>query len=274
MLKTDHFQTTVRKGFGIFMKAYELINELIADRLRGWGDTVDTCKAGDPHREIHRVATCLTATADVIRAASEWGADLVITHEPTYFDHMDNREDDIVTERKYELLTSTGMTVYRIHDSMHFGGSDTIAEGFLRSMKWDCDFDGELHAVLHTPMTPLEMAEDIQNKIGLRHVRIIGAREEKVTKVGLFLGHRGNEAWRPFRSDDVEIAIGGEFCEWHDGEAIRDAAMLGMQKTILLLGHAGSERDGMKAMAEDIAAAHSELDVKYFECGELYTYTD
>ena len=242
------------------MKAFELINELIADRLDGWGDTVDTCKAGDPDREIHRVATCLTATCDVIRAAAEWGADLLITHEPTYFDHMDNREDDIITAKKYELLISTGMTVYRIHDSMHFGGTDTIGEGFLRSMKWDCDFDGELHALLRTPMSPLEMAEDIQNKIGLRHVRIIGARDGMVTKVGLFLGHRGNEAWRPFRSDDVE--------------AIRDAAMLGMQKTILLLGHAGSERDGMKAMAEDIAAAHGELDVKYFECGELYTYTD
>jgi putative NIF3 family GTP cyclohydrolase 1 type 2 len=256
------------------MKASELIKELIADRLSNWGDTVDTLKAGDPNSEIHRVATCLTATTDVIRAAAKWGADLIITHEPTYFDHQDNRGDDVITKKKYELLTETGITVYRLHDSMHFGGVDAIADGFLRCVKWDCDFDGSLHAVLHTPMTPLEIAEDIQNKTGLRHVRIIGAREGKVTKIGLFLGHRGNDVWMPFRSDDEELAIGGEFCEWHDGEAIRDAAMLGMQKTILLLGHAGSERDGMKALADDISAAHSDLEVQYFEGGELYTYTD
>ena len=65
------------------MKAYALMDQLIALSEHREEETVDTCKAGDPERELKKVAVCCIATPDVIRQAAAWGADLLITHEPT-----------------------------------------------------------------------------------------------------------------------------------------------------------------------------------------------
>ena len=58
------------------------------------------------------------------------------------------------------------------------------------------------------------------------------------------------------------------------GEYARDAAQLGHKKALLILGHIGSERDGMRYLADELKKAHSEIPCAYFECGEVYTYTD
>ena len=72
----------------------------------------------------------------------------------------------------------------------------------------------------------------------------------------------------------TEIIITGEICEWALGEHVRDAAQLGYRKAILVLGHIGSERDGMKYTALILKERQPQLDVRYFECGEVYTYSD
>ncbi len=41
----------------------------------------------------------------------------------------------------------------------------------------------------------------------------------------------------------------------------------------MVLGHVGSERDGMKYTVDIIKNNHPELGVKYIECEEVYTYT-
>ena len=95
------------------MKARELMEELFARADEPVRDTVDTCKAGDPERALRRVATCFIATPEVIRAAGDWGADLLITHEPTYYEHRDHLgaiPDDPVMQAKKRLLEGTGMT--------------------------------------------------------------------------------------------------------------------------------------------------------------------
>ena len=131
-----------------------------------------------------------------------------------------------------------------------------ISLGFLKYIGWKGTFDGDVEFILDEPKSPLEIAKEIEEKLDIRHVRIVGARDGKVTKIGLFLGHRGDECWgRLSKADKFELALGGEWCEWCDGEKIRDAAQFGLQKTAIMLGHCASE-------------------AKYIESGELFTYTD
>ena len=58
------------------------------------------------------------------------------------------------------------------------------------------------------------------------------------------------------------------------GEYARDAGALGFNKSIIVMGHIGSERDGMKLLAERLSKKHNSFETKYFECGEVYTYTE
>src|SRR2546422_11552989 len=51
--------------------------------------TVDTFKDGDPATPVTGVAVTKMATVDVVQGAAGRGADLVNTHQPTVYDHLD-----------------------------------------------------------------------------------------------------------------------------------------------------------------------------------------
>lgn len=255
------------------MKAYEIMEDIIGKEIMA-GFTVDTHKAGDKEKEIGKIGVCMTATPDVIRAAVEWGADLLITHEPTFYNHLDQHDDSPLCKMKEKIVLESGLVIYRYHDSTHFRGNDKISEGFIRKMGWEGEFDGQLKFTLNEPKNPAEMLREISEKLGVKHPRLVGARDGMVTKIALTLGARGSDPYYAFRDDEFEVAICGELCEWSDCEPVRDLAQMGFQKTIIILGHVGSERDGMEYFAEEINGKYEGAEAKYFECGEIYTYAD
>lgn len=257
------------------MKAKDLLNE-----MRTWADapvedTVDTFKAGDPEREIRKVASCFIATPDVIRAAHTWGADLLITHEPTYYDHQDhcgNIPDDPVMQRKKALIESTGMAIFRYHDHMHDRTPDGIIEGMIKALPWtDYDWDGHFALTLKEPMTAAEVAADLEKYWNIQHVRRTGDLHTPMTRLCMMIGAYGDERqYRTLRQTDCEMVIVGETCEWRFSEYIRDAVQLGDHVALLTCGHQGSEAAGMRWLTQMIHDTHPDLDVQYFECGEVY----
>ena len=54
---------------------------------------------------------------------------------------------------------------------------------------------------------------------------------------------------------------------------MRDAAELGFECAVITLGHEGSERDGMSYLAR-LTGGETGIETKYFEAGEVYSYTD
>lgn len=260
------------------MKAFEIMDEIIGpgfiESRGGW--CVDGVKFGDPEAEVSKIAVCLTATPDIIRDAAQWGAQLIITHEPTFGSHMDDERDTPVSLAKAKLLEEAGITVYRWHDSTHFLSTDKIGESFIDRLCWEGEFDGDMSFTLKEAKTPLQIAKEISQKLGLKHPRIVGRLDGEVTRLNLCLGARGEGPYMSFRTDDFEVIVAGEICEWHDAEPVRDMAQLGWQKTLIILGHAGSERDGMEDLAVTINRDYASrgITAKYFDCGELYTYAD
>lgn len=259
------------------MNVFEFMRELDGPDFETPG-TVDCFKFGDRERTVRKVATCLTATPNVLRRAKELGADLIISHEPTYYTHVDEIHPSPLVDLKVAAVKEANIPLCRYHDHMHFAADDMIALGFLDTMGWKGEFDGDRVFTLDKTMSPLEIVRDIEAKTGVAHCRIIGARGGEVKKIGLFLGHRGGECWNAFKNgeSDLQLAIGGEWCEWADGEPIRDAAQFGLQLTAVIMGHAGSERDGMKYLAKEINRRFADrgISAEYIDCGELYTYSD
>jgi len=56
------------------------------------GDTVDTFKAGDPDTSVTGIAVAMMATFEVLKRAAAIDANLIITHEPTFYGHLDKTE--------------------------------------------------------------------------------------------------------------------------------------------------------------------------------------
>lgn len=259
------------------MKAHELFEEIIkggqADKI-----TCDTLKAGDPNKELKKVAVTMFATVEVVKKAKEWGADMLIVHEPTYYDHFENIEDLPVVVAKRKLIEESGITIYRYHDYMHHREVDQIPEGeiYYLGLKGNVEKTPYSASYLFTanePITALELANKMEKVLDIKKVRIAGTRNKKSTKIALCFGTPGG-VFELLCDPNVEIVLTGEACEWKLAEYARDANTLGMNKTLIVMGHIGSERDGMRLLAKRLSENHTEFETRYIECGEVYTYTE
>ena len=71
----------------------------------------------------------------------------------------------------------------------------------------------------------------------------------------------------------VDIVLAGEADEWSTCEYIRDMSDVGLNKSMIIMGHCGSERAGMVRIENTLKEyfKSSDVEVKYFECGEPYS---
>ena len=95
------------------VKTTEIMKDLFSLAYKqDFDHTCDTCKAGDPETDVTKVAVTMFATPEVIRQAAKWGAQLLITHEPTYHTiPEDTFSSDKVDTEKRTLLEGAGMVV-------------------------------------------------------------------------------------------------------------------------------------------------------------------
>src|SRR5438034_9998109 len=95
-------------------------------------ETVDTFKAGNPDAPVTGIAVTMMATLDVLQRAVESGNNLIITHEPTFFDHLDTATDiaegesDPVLAAKRAFIEKRGLIICRFPDHWHSRKQDGI----------------------------------------------------------------------------------------------------------------------------------------------------
>src|SRR5207249_11811725 len=81
-------------------------------------ETVDTFKTGDPDTPVTGIATTFLATFDVLKRAAASGKNLVITHEPTFYNHRDETalfQSDPVFREKATFIRDHHLIVWRFH---------------------------------------------------------------------------------------------------------------------------------------------------------------
>ncbi len=260
------------------MKACELIERIFAWSDPGVGDykqTCDTLKAGDKNREVRKVAVAMFATVELLREVIAWGADLLIVHEPTYYDHMDVKiPNDPVIKAKEELIAASGLVIYRYHDHPHHRQPDLICAGEIEylGLKGKLSPDGAFginRMELDEAVSVQELVERMKRDLGLKMPRVCGNGALKTRKLSLCFGSPGGLI-EELSDPEVELVLTGEICEWKTAEYVRDAAALGFPKAMIVMGHIGSERDGMRLFTTYLQELYSELECCYFECNEVY----
>ena len=83
------------------MKAIELIKE-IQSRAEAPKITCDTVKSGNENKEIQKVAVAMFPTIKLLKEVSAWGADMLLIHEPTYYDHLEAGPETALVKAKKE----------------------------------------------------------------------------------------------------------------------------------------------------------------------------
>lgn len=215
-------------------------------------DTVDTFKAGNPDTPVTGVAVTMMATMDVLQRASAKGLNFVITHEPTFYAHLDTPEglpeNDPVWAEKRAFLEKHNMVVWRFHDHWHMRHPDGIEAGVVRALGWEKFQNPENQYLFVLPQTSLrQLAQEVADRLQSPVVRVVGDPEMTVTKVGLSPGAAGFEAeTHALERDDVQVLLAGETREWETVEYTADAVTQHRKKALVIIGHIPSEQPGME----------------------------
>jgi putative NIF3 family GTP cyclohydrolase 1 type 2 len=239
-------------------------------------DTVDTFKAGDPATHVTGIAVTMMATLDVLQRAAKAGHNLVVTHEPTFFDHRDPTEPletarDSVFAAKMAFIKNHGLVVWRFHDHWHRRQPDGVQAGMLRALGWESQ-DGQAPMVVTRPQTTLaRLAADIRSRLGAHALRVVGRSDLPVTKVALAPGAAGFALHRAaLQRDDVQVLVIGEAREWETVEYVDDAVAAGQEKALVIIGHIPSEQAGMEECARWLKGLVTEVPVEFVPAADPF----
>ncbi len=248
--------------------------EIIKSQIPGSipNDTVDTIKVGDSSQEVTGIVTTFMCTIDVIERAKWLGANLIITHEPTFYNHRDETDwlsSDQVYLHKVALLKKYDIVVWRFHDLWHQYRPDGILTGFLRKMNWEAYQDKIEVNMCEVPQIKLKaLAQHIKRQFALKRTFYIGDPEMSCRKIGLLPGAWGGRAHIKFLNSEIDTLIVGESAEWEGVEYVRDASLAGFQKSMIIMGHAQSEEPGMAYLKDWLAPLVPGVQISHIAAGD------
>lgn len=239
--------------------------------------TVDTFKAGDPQTPVTGIAVTMMATLDVIQRAAASGKNLVITHEPTFYSHMDEtdileKQHDAVLAEKEAFIRDHHMVVWRFHDHWHRRHPDGILEGMKHALGWDKLQSSTDPHLFTLPQTTLnDLAAETQRKLSITVERAVGDPNLKVTQVALMPGAAGSARQiQMLERDDVEALVIGETPEWETVEYVADAATEHRHKGLIILSHIPSEQAGMEECAQWLKGFVTEVPIEFVPAAQPF----
>ncbi len=241
-------------------------------------DTVDTFKAGNPDTPVTGIAVTMMATLDVLQRAAAAGDNLVITHEPTFFDHLDisdqlpEKDHDPVLLEKRQFIEKHGLVVWRFHDHWHARTPDGIETGMVHALGWEKFQDPHNQYLFALPDISLDkLASEIQHKLGIRVMRVVGDPNLHITKLAFAPGAAGfTHHAEALEMAGVQALVIGEAREWETVEYVADAVSEGKEKSLIILGHIPSEQAGMDECARWLKTFVTEVPIQFVPAREPF----
>jgi len=241
-------------------------------------ETVDTFKAGDPDTKVTGIAVTMMATYDVLQRAAASGANLIITHEPTFYNHLDDfkeipqKENDPVLAEKLAFIKEHHLVVWRFHDHWHKRAPDGIEAGMTHALGWEAFQDKQNQYLFTIPETTLEkLAAVLKARLGLHTMRVVGDPQMKITRVALAPGAAGMQREiGALEKTDIHLLITGESREWETVEYAADAVSEKKNKALIILGHIPSEQAGMEECTRWLKTFVSEVPVNFVPAAQPF----
>ncbi len=216
-------------------------------------NTVDTLKAGNRDMQVTGIVTTMFATIEVIRKAIDLGANFIIAHEPTFYNHTDDTtwlQNDDVYQYKTNLLKQHNIAVWRNHDYIHSLVPDGVTIGVLEQLQWKKYADHDVPNIITLQAIPLkDLIGHLKEKLSIEKVKYIGNLSQSCNRLLLMPGAAGGRRQiESIGKVKPDVLICGEIQEWETAEYIRDAKAKGDNLSLVILGHIASEEPGSEFM--------------------------
>lgn len=286
------------------MKKSEVIDKILAyhPKLENY-EGCDNYKSEGKEDECSGIVSALVPTMEVIEKTVELGCNLLVVHEPIYYQTPDfacwkGNFENKVQKEKEAYIKEHGITIWRDHDHMHAHQPDSIFMGVMKYLGWEEYYNKEVSALMPfvyvfdiPECTVAALGEYLKEKIGMNGVRIVGRPEDKMRRVAIvahlypnsfmvdeikedgFYHSYDMEIMKGMEEADIDAIIPGEVIEWTILSYIRDAAFMGKGKACFNVGHYNMEELGMRYAADWIGElVDHEVPVHYVATGDGWNY--
>lgn len=238
-------------------------------------NTVDVIKEGDPTTPVKGIVTTMFATMDVLKQAVAKNCNLIIAHEPVFYNHADltaQFQNDPVYLAKKKYIVDNKLVVWRFHDYIHRIQPDPILSGFAEKTGWQKYVLNENLSQYVIPETNLKgLAAILKKSYPKNALYIVGNPEMKLSKVRISPGASGSARHISYLQDpEVDVVIAGETQQWETYEYTRDAMQQGKNKAVIFLGHVASEEPGMDFVVGWLKTFIKDAPIYFIEAGPSY----
>ncbi|MGV3559560.1 Nif3-like dinuclear metal center hexameric protein [Larkinella arboricola] len=240
--------------------------------------TVDTLKSGSRDQKVTGIVSAMFATTEVIEKAVQLGANFIIVHEPTFYNHADETDwlkNDEVFKKKYGLLEKNGIAVWRFHDYWHSHRPDGIYKGVLDALGWQTytDSNNPKLVTLPSPMPLKQLIAHAKEKLGIPMMRVVGDPAQSCQRVLLMPGASGGRSHiLALGQVKPDVILCGEISEWETAEYVRDARQQGQKLSLGVLGHIMSEAPGMQWLVPWLQPKLPDVKITYVDSKNPFTY--
>lgn len=238
-------------------------------------NTVDVIKEGDPETIVTGIITCMFATMEVLKEAVARKCNMIIVHEPLYYNHLDATENlrtDPVFLEKRKFITDHKLVIWRFHDYIHSMRPDGIETGMINKLGWKrFVVKGTTNQFILPETTLKELLKTLKVVFPKNAFYVVGNPDMKLTNVRLAEGAPGSSTHiRLLEDKKTEVLLAGESPQWETYEYMRDAVSQGENKAIIFLGHVSSEEAGMDYCSTWLKNFIKDIPVTYLECGPAF----
>ncbi len=222
---------------------------------------------GDDDWEINKIYVALDATDEVVDAAVEAGADLILTHHPLIFKSISRVVASDFVGRRIIKMLENHVAYYAMHTNFDIHRMGLLAEerlGLLHTIALDpCPIDGEMDpnvgigrigSLVNGAATLADYSELVKERFELPYVRVYGDHKTKIHTVAISPGS-GRGAIGAAIHGGADVLITGDI-DHHSGI---DAVARGL--CIIDAGHYGVEHIFIKYMAQRLGDEFSDIEV-------------
>jgi len=239
------------------MKVQEVLDHFLsrADWVKR-DTTVDRVIAGDSEADVDRCLVTWMPSFEAARQTAARGARLLVGHEPTFYNHRDDRvREDALAEEKRAFIEQHGLVVVRIHDSwdrwpkigIPWAWADFLGLGPAPAQ---IDHTKYQHAYDITPVPLGEFARQVAARcaaIGEPFVQLTGDLDRTVSRIGIGTGCCCDIGVSRRMGCDCSIVCDDGSCYWAGIQWAADAG-----HAVIRVNHGTSEEPGMVTLTRYI----------------------
>jgi putative NIF3 family GTP cyclohydrolase 1 type 2 len=257
------------------MKAKAIVEHFLS--RADWVDrskTVDRVIVGDPEKDADRCLVAWMPAFDILRRMVDRGISLLICHEPTFWNHLDERPtEDRIGKDKLQFILDHNLVIIRNHDCWDRWPQLGMPWAWARFLGFDkapvrTGYNGYQHRYDMAPMPFDDFARKVADRCGrIREgvVQVVGDGQKPVSRIGVGTGCACIINVYQEMGCDCSIVCDDGSCSWSGIQKAEE-----MEHPVIRVNHGTSEEPGIVTLTQYINENLKGLHAEHVPQGNIF----